>query len=135
MVRMLVARKGWLTESTGSIMLEVLLSGVLLSLLAASLFTALLGADRSTRKAGQYTEATALGQSVIEEMRLMPLGDPRLEPGSWDWCPPECPTRIDRAQVEVELPTLPPQTLRRVTVSIFRTGVDEPVQVVSYVRK
>jgi len=124
-----------LTSTRGTILLEVLLAGVILSLIGAALFAALLGANRSVKRAGQYTAATALGQSIIQEMRLYPAADPRLAPGTWEWCPPACPERVERALVEVEIPADLPETLRRITVSIFRTGVDEPVQVISHVRQ
>jgi hypothetical protein len=115
--------------------MEVLLAGVVLSLVGAALFATLLGAERSARRAGQYAAAAALAQSVIEEMRLYGAADPRLEPGRWDWCPPECPDRIDRVLVEVAVQSDLSESLRRVAVSVYRTGLAEPVQVVSYVRR
>lgn len=122
------------TGSRGSVLLEALLVGVILSLVATGLLASILGADRSARQAGQYAAASALGESIIEEMRLLPAGDERLEAGEWEWCPPDCPEGIDRAQVAVEAPADLPETARRVTVSLFRTGAERPVQVVSYVR-
>jgi len=122
-------------RNDGSVLLEVLLAGTILSLVAASLLVALLGADRSARRAGQYTAATALAQSVIAEVRLYGPADPRLEPGTWEWCPPECPDRVDRVLVAVSAQEERPESLRRVAVSVFRAGVDEPVQVISYVRR
>jgi len=111
----------------------VLLAGVVLSLVAAAALTALLGSGRATRRAGEFGAAAALAQSVITEMRLYPFGDPRLEPGQWDWCPPDCPERVDRVAVEVSRPAHLPEGVRRVTVSVHRTGFSDPVQVVSYV--
>lgn len=119
--------------SRGSVLLEVLLAGVVLSLAASALLAALLGAGRSVRRAGEFTAATALAQSVIAEVRLLPSGDPRLEPGEWDWCPPDCPDRADRVRVAVSAADSLPETVRRVTVSVYRKGIDDPVQVVSYV--
>jgi Tfp pilus assembly protein PilV len=116
-------------------MLEVLLAGVIFGLVASGLLAALLGANRSARQAGQYAAAAALAQSIIEEMRLLPAGDARLEPGDWDWCPPECPPRITRVTVSVSQPAGLPETLRRVEVLVERTGAELPVQVISYVRK
>lgn len=117
----------------GSILLEVLLAGLVLSLAAAAVLTAMLGAGRSTRRAGAYSAAAALGQAVLAEIRLYPAGDRRLEPGEWDWCPPDCPERVDRVAVAVSQPGHLPAGVRRVTVSVYRAGMAEPVQVVSYV--
>lgn len=134
------ARRGFrpilmLSERRGSIMLEILLASVIIGLVAAGLLTALLGANRSARQAGQYAAAAALAQSIIEEMRLLPAGDPRLEPGAWDWCPPECPPRIRQVTVVVGQPAGFPEKLYRVEVLVERTGSELPVQVISYVRK
>jgi len=128
-----VRRRPDFASNGGSILLEVLLVAVVLGLIGAWLFAALLGANRSVGRAGQYTAATALAHSVIEEMRLYAASDPRLEPGLWEWCPPDCPDRIDRVAVEVELPAEAPGGLRRVTVLVFRTGTERPVKVVSHV--
>ncbi|HEY8346217.1 MAG TPA: hypothetical protein VIL07_02945 [Symbiobacteriaceae bacterium] len=118
----------------GSVLMEVLVVGTLLSVLAAALLASFLGADRTARRAGGYVSAAAVGQAVIEEVRLIPRGDPRLEDGTWNWCPPACPEGIDEVQVEVKsLPGLP-ESLRKVTVTVRRTGVTNPVRVISYVR-
>lgn len=117
----------------GSILLAVLLAGVVLSLVAAALLTAAVGAGRTSRRAGEYGAATALAQAVIAEVRLYPAGDPRLEQGEWDWCPPECPDRVDRVTVSVSRAAGQPEGVRRVTVSVYRTGIPDSVQVVSYV--
>lgn len=131
----MIAPKLRLAATRGSALLEVLVAGAVLSLVGTALFLALLGANRSVKGAGQYTAGAALGQTIIEEMRLYPAADPRLATGSWEWCPPDCPERVDRVLVEVESPAGLPDTLRRVTVSVFRSGRAEPVQVISYVHK
>ena len=43
------------------------------------------------------------------------------------------PERVDRVAVAVSQPGHLPAGVRRVTVSVYRAGMAEPVQVVSYV--
>jgi len=120
--------------SRGAVMMEILVVGVVLGLISMVLLTSLLGAERTTRRAGRYVSAVALGESIIESLRL----EPGLEEGDFTWCPGErtCPEGIERVQVTAQPVPGHPENLMRVTVNIARSGREEQnlVQVVSYVR-
>lgn len=122
--------------SRGAVMMEILLVGVVLSLISAALLASLLGAERTTRRAGHYMAAVSLGESIIESLRL----EPDLNAGDFTWCPGQntCPEGIETVQVEAEpVSGNPDDDLMRVTVRIARTGreAQNVVQVVSYVRQ
>lgn len=114
-------------------MMEVLVVATILGLISMVLLTSLLGAERTTRRAGRYVSAVTLGQSIIESLRL----EPELAAGDFTWCPGErtCPEGIEKVEVSAEPVSGYSDDLMRVTVSIARSGREEQnlVQVVSYV--
>lgn len=124
--------------SRGAVIMEVLVVGVVLSLISATLLASLLGADRTTRHAGHYLAAAALGESIVEQFRALPTNDDLLC-GRREWTPTESleiPDWVAGIEVTVAQPAGQPENLRRVAVEIRRKGQEEqnPVQVVSYVR-
>lgn len=122
----------------GSSLVEVLLAGLVLSMVATTLINGALGAVRMTRRAGQMPAAAALARAVTEELRLRPFADPQYAADGTprNWCPPGCPPGVAEVAVQVDMPPGFPPGLKRVTVRVYRPGESAPAaRMVSYVRE
>lgn len=134
--RLLSAKRSATASQSGSIVLELLVASFVIGLAATTLLGAMLGSARAATRAGQMTSATAIGQAVIEELRLWRFDQIKADAGLQTWCPPDCPTGFSRVEYLVDIPADAPAGLKRVTVTIYRTGEERPAaQVVSYLHE